>query len=69
MPNFVYRFSANTKYEQQTRTISLENTKLKAQTKREEINKNAVAEELSQKKKENEELAKICDELISDQRN
>lgn len=46
----------------------MENTKLKAQIKREEIHKNAVAEELSQKKKENEELVKICDELISGQR-
>ncbi|XP_037040800.1 transforming acidic coiled-coil-containing protein 3-like isoform X2 [Bradysia coprophila] len=60
---------ANTKLEQQTRTISLDNTKLRAQIKREEIHKNAVAEELSQKKKENEELVKICDELISGQRN
>lgn len=46
----------------------MENTKLRAQIKREEIHKNAVAEELSQKKKENEELVKICDELISGQR-
>ncbi|KAG4065108.1 hypothetical protein HA402_007505 [Bradysia odoriphaga] len=60
---------ANTKLEQQTRTISMDNTKLRAQIKREEIHKNAVAEELSQKKKENEELVKICDELISGQRN
>lgn len=46
----------------------MENTKLKAQIKREEIYKTAVQEELSQKKKENEELVKICDELISGQR-
>jgi len=60
---------ANSKLDQQKRTFSLENTKLKAQIKREEIHKNAVQEELSQKKKENEELVKICDELISGQRN
>lgn len=64
----MYCFSANEKYEQQTRAVSIETTKLKAQTKREEIHKNAVAEELSQKKIENEELVKICDELISGQR-
>lgn len=59
---------ANAKLEQQTRTIASENTKLKAQIKREEIHKTAVQEELLQKKKQNEELVKICDELISGQR-
>lgn len=61
-------FSANTKLEQQTKAISSDNTKLKAQIKREVIHKTAVQDELSQKKKQNEELVKICDELISGQR-
>lgn len=65
---FLLCFSANTKLEQQTKIVSSENIKLKAQIKREEIHKNAVQEELLQKKKENEELVKICDELISGQR-
>ncbi|KAJ6635832.1 Transforming acidic coiled-coil-containing protein 1 [Pseudolycoriella hygida] len=60
---------ANEKWDQLNKAFSLDNTKLKAQIKREEIHKNAVAEELSQKKKENDELVKICDELISGQKN
>lgn len=39
--------------------------KLTAQLKKEEISRHSIMEQLSQKTKENEELVKICDELIN----
>lgn len=39
--------------------------KLTAQMKKEEISRQSLMEQLSQKTKENEELVKICDELIN----
>lgn len=45
----------------------MESTKLKAHLKKEEISRQAAIEQLNQKNKENEELMKICDELINGQ--
>lgn len=39
--------------------------KLTAQLKKEEISRQSIMEQLAQKTKENEELVKICDELIN----
>lgn len=50
-----------------TKTHSIDLTKLKAQLKKEEISKQSISEQLLQKSKENEELVKICDELITGQ--
>lgn len=57
--------SANAKLETLTRNHSLEMKKLTAQMKKEEISRQSLMEQLSQKTKENEELVKICDELIN----
>lgn len=38
--------------------------KMKANLKKEEVNRIALQEQLQQKTKENEELVKICDELL-----
>lgn len=43
----------------------IEVTKLRAQLKKEEVSRASIQEQLSQKSKENEELVKICDELIN----
>lgn len=43
----------------------MELTKLRAQLKKEEISRASIQEQLLQKTKENEELVKICDELIN----
>lgn len=45
----------------------METAKLKAHLKKEEISRQAAFEQLTQKIKENEELMKICDELINGQ--
>lgn len=39
--------------------------KLRATVKKEEINRKSLMEQLQQKTKENQELIKICDELIN----
>lgn len=39
--------------------------KITAQLKKEEISRQSTMEQLAQKTKENEELVKICDELIN----
>lgn len=59
----IYR--ANTTLAELTRNHSAESTKLKAMLKKEEISKASLTEQLMQKTKENEELVKICDELIN----
>ncbi|KAM7362394.1 transforming acidic coiled-coil protein isoform 2-T2 [Cochliomyia hominivorax] len=58
---------ANKKLESLTREHSIEITKLKALLKKEEIARSSINEQLAQKTKENAELVKICDELISGQ--
>lgn len=57
---------ANTKIDEATRNHSQESAKLKAQIKKEEVYRISINEQLIQKSKENEELVKICDELISE---
>lgn len=57
--------NANAKLEEQNRNHQLEVTKLKALLKKEEISRASIQEQLLQKSKENEELVKICDELIN----
>ncbi|XP_035783170.1 uncharacterized protein LOC118461683 isoform X2 [Anopheles albimanus] len=57
---------ANTKIDEANRNHSQESAKLKAQIKKEELYRISINEQLIQKSKENEELVKICDELISD---
>ena len=51
------------------RNHQAEVTKLKAQLKKEEISRASINEQLIQKSKENEELVKICDELIGNHGN
>lgn len=58
-------YSANAKLETLTKTHSNEIKKLQAQLKKEEISRQSIMEQLAQKTKENEELVKICDELIN----
>ncbi|XP_013115027.2 probable serine/threonine-protein kinase DDB_G0278665 isoform X6 [Stomoxys calcitrans] len=58
---------ANKKLECLTREHTMEITKLKALLKKEEIARSSMSEQLAQKSKENAELVKICDELISGQ--
>lgn len=58
---------ANEKLETLSKAHAIETTKLKAQLKKAEISRSALNEQLSQKVKENMELVKICDELISQQ--
>lgn len=58
-------YSANSKLEALTRNHSLEMKKLTAQMKKEEISRQSMMEQLAQKTKENDELVKICDELIN----
>ncbi|XP_063701438.1 transforming acidic coiled-coil-containing protein 2 isoform X2 [Culicoides brevitarsis] len=57
--------NANIKLAEQVRSHNLELTKLRAQLKKEEISRASIQEQLLQKTKENEELVKICDELIN----
>lgn len=57
--------SANSKLEALTRNHALDMKKLTAQLKKEEVSRQSIMEQLSQKTKENEELVKICDELIN----
>lgn len=56
---------ANTKLADLVRNHAQEVTKLKALLKKEEIYRASVNEQLSQKSRENEELVKICEELIN----
>lgn len=60
-------FSANCKLESLTKCHANDLTRLKASLKKEEVSKQSIAEQLNQKTKENEELVKICDELIGGQ--
>lgn len=62
---FVFDFSANAKLEALNRSHLNEMKKLTAQLKKEEISRQSIMEQLAQKTKENEELVKICDELIN----
>lgn len=62
---FSHFCSANNKLNEITKAHNLEVTKLKALLKKEEISRASVNEQLNQKSKENEELVKICDELIN----
>lgn len=57
---------ANTKIDEAIRNHSQEAAKLKAQIKKEEVYRISINEQLIQKSKENEQLVKICDELISE---
>ena len=61
--------SANNKLDFLIKNHSSEMTKLKAILKKEEISKLSISEQLIQKSRENEELVKICDELINGQGN
>lgn len=65
--NFFRIRRANIKLDMMLRGHAIELTKLKAQLKKEEISRQSVTEQLVQKTKENEELVKICDELINGQ--
>lgn len=56
---------ANSKLSELVRNHAQEVTKLKALLKKEEIYRASVNEQLSQKSRENEELVKICEELIN----
>ncbi|XP_062533495.1 transforming acidic coiled-coil-containing protein 2 isoform X3 [Armigeres subalbatus] len=56
---------ANNKLADLVRNHAQEVTKLKALLKKEEIYRASVNEQLSQKSRENEELVKICEELIN----
>lgn len=56
---------ANNKLSELVRNHAQEVTKLKALLKKEEIFRASVNEKLSQKARENEELVKICEELIN----
>uniref|UniRef100_T1GES0 Transforming acidic coiled-coil-containing protein C-terminal domain-containing protein n=1 Tax=Megaselia scalaris TaxID=36166 RepID=T1GES0_MEGSC len=58
---------ANQKIEDFRKQHTLEVTRLKALLKKEEISRAAVSDQLQQKTKENEQLMKICDELINSQ--
>lgn len=62
-PNFYC--SANAKLEALNKAHSNDMKKLTAQLKKEEISRQSIMEQLAQKSKENEELVKICDELIN----
>lgn len=59
------RYSANAKLEALNKAHTNESKKLAAQLKKEEISRQSIMEQLAQKTKENEELVKICDELIN----
>lgn len=60
-----YYCRANAKLDELSTKHNIELTKLKAQLKKEEIARASLHEQLQQKQKENEELVKICDELIN----
>lgn len=60
-----FLFSANAKLETLTKSHSNDIKKLSAQLKKEEVSRQSIMEQLAQKTKENEELVKICDELIN----
>lgn len=57
--------SANAKLETLSKSHINEIKKLQAQLKKEEVARQSINEQLAQKTKENEELVKICDELIN----
>lgn len=56
---------ANAKLEALNKAHSNEIKKLTAQMKKDEISRQSIMDQLAQKTKENEELVKICDELIN----
>ncbi|XP_067615884.1 serine-rich adhesin for platelets isoform X3 [Eurosta solidaginis] len=58
---------ANKKLESLNKEHNVETTKLKALLKKEEISRASITEQLQQKSRENAELVKICDELITGQ--
>ncbi|KAL5273434.1 TACC1 family protein [Megaselia abdita] len=58
---------ANQKIEDYRKQHTIETTRLKALLKKEEITRAAVSDQLQQKAKENDQLMKICDELINSQ--
>lgn len=61
----VFNFRANGKLDELSTKHNIELTKLKAQLKKQEITQASLQEQLQQKQRENEELVKICDELIN----
>lgn len=64
-PNTKSIYSANDMLESLTKTHTNESLRLSAQLRREEISRQSLMDQLAQKTKENEELVKICDELIN----
>lgn len=62
---FNFNCSANAKLEALNKTHANDMKKLTAQLKKEEISRHSIMEQLAQKSKENDELVKICDELIN----
>jgi len=61
---FFFVCSANNKLDSLTKNHAQEITRLKALLKKEEVSRLSTKEQLQQKTRENEELVKICDELI-----
>lgn len=62
---YVFDCSANAKLEALNKAHTNDMKKLTAQLKKEEISRHSIMEQLAQKTKENDELVKICDELIN----
>jgi predicted nuclease with TOPRIM domain len=58
-------FSANQELDSVRRCQQAETAKYKAMLKKSEVKTSSLEEMLEQKVKENQELASICDELIS----
>ena len=58
-------FSANSKLEELKRSGELNFIKLRAMVKKEESRVKALESDVEKKMKENEELTKICDQLIN----
>lgn len=56
---------ANQELDQMRRTHQAELAKMNAMLKKSEVKSTSLEESLEQKTKENQELASICDELIS----
>lgn len=61
----VILYSANQELDSVRRSQQAETAKLKAMLKKAEVKTSSLEEMLEQKVKENQELASICDELIS----
>jgi predicted nuclease with TOPRIM domain len=62
---YVFLCSANQELDSVRRSQQAETAKLKAMLKKSELKTSSLEEMLEQKVKENQELASICDELIS----